>query len=40
MMDKVVKCGQILTWEVRFGGEPFPEVKWFYNDKQLRADDR
>ena len=38
MRDVVIKCGQTLSWEVSYGGEPPPEVAWFCNDKQIEAD--
>ena len=28
MKDVVIKCGQTLSWEVSYGGEPLPEVAW------------
>ena len=46
MADLVVKRGQTLTWDLRYGGEPDPEVEWFAGpDKdncaeQLVADER
>ena len=40
MRDLVIKCGQILTWDVKFGGEPEPEAKWFCGDKEITPDDR
>uniref|UniRef100_A0A1I7S352 non-specific serine/threonine protein kinase n=1 Tax=Bursaphelenchus xylophilus TaxID=6326 RepID=A0A1I7S352_BURXY len=31
----VVKAGQTARWNVKIGGRPPPEVKWFKNDQQL-----
>uniref|UniRef100_A0A7E4VU92 non-specific serine/threonine protein kinase n=1 Tax=Panagrellus redivivus TaxID=6233 RepID=A0A7E4VU92_PANRE len=30
-----VKAGQAARWNVKIGGEPAPDVKWFKNQKQL-----
>ena len=38
MRDVVVKCGQTLSWEVAFGGEPPPEVAWFCGERAIEAD--
>ena len=35
MTDKVIKCGQILSWDVTYGGEPEPEVRWFRGDEEI-----
>ncbi len=40
MKDLVVKCGQSLTWDVKYGGEPDPEVSWNCNDKEVLTDER
>ena len=39
MKDVVVKCGQIISWNVKFGGEPGPSVQWLKNDKELVGGD-
>ncbi len=38
MRDVVIKCGQTLSWEVNYGGEPSPEVAWFCGEKPVVAD--
>jgi predicted RNA-binding protein with TRAM domain len=38
MRDIVIKCGQTLTWEVQYGGEPTPDVAWFSGDKVVESD--
>lgn len=40
MMDKVVKCGQSLSWDIKFGGEPKPKVQWYKDDQLLEPDHR
>ena len=38
MSDQVVKVGQTLTWDVKYGGEPEPEIEWKFNHKTVVAD--
>ncbi len=38
MMDKVVKVGQILTWDITYKGEPEPQVTWMCGDEEVKAD--
>ncbi len=38
MADKVVKVGQILSWDVNYGGEPEPEVAWFRGSEKIEPD--
>lgn len=40
MRDMVVKCGQTLSWDIKFGGEPEPDVEWFCGDTLLEPSDR
>ena len=40
MTDLVIKRGQYLSWDLKYGGEPDPEVEWFFNDVKIEADDR
>jgi len=40
MKDLVVKCGQSLIWDIKYGGEPDPEVKWLLNEKEVVVDER
>ena len=40
MTDQVTKRGQNLSWDIRYGGEPEPEVRWLFNDAPLCGDDR
>uniref|UniRef100_A0AC34GPF1 Twitchin n=1 Tax=Panagrolaimus sp. ES5 TaxID=591445 RepID=A0AC34GPF1_9BILA len=35
LKNLTVKAGQAAKWNVKIGGEPAPEVKWFKNQKQL-----
>uniref|UniRef100_A0AC34RIM6 Twitchin n=1 Tax=Panagrolaimus sp. JU765 TaxID=591449 RepID=A0AC34RIM6_9BILA len=35
LKDIKVRAGQTVRWNVKYGGEPAPEVKWFKNQKQL-----
>lgn len=34
----VVKKGQIIKYDIKYQGEPEPEVKWFLNDKEIVPD--
>ena len=40
MEDLVVKKGKNLSWDLKFGGEPEPEVEWFFGEEKIEADDR
>ena len=40
MTDIIVKRGQHLSWDIKYGGEPDPEIEWFFNDVKIQADDR
>ena len=40
MKDIVVKRGQTLVWDIKYGGEPEPEVEWFFNDKTIQVEER
>ena len=40
MTDIVVKRGQHLSWDLKYGGEPDPTVKWMFNDAEIEANDR
>ena len=40
MVDVVVKCGKVISWDIKYGGEPDPEVKWFFNDQEIKTDER
>ena len=40
MKDLVVKRSKNLSWDLNFGGEPEPEVQWFFGDNKIVADDR
>ena len=40
MSDIVIKRGQSLLWDLKYGGEPDPEVEWFFNDGRIEANDR
>lgn len=40
MKDIVVKCGQTFTWDIKYGGEPEPEVCWHYNGTPISAEER
>jgi len=33
----VVKKGQIIKYDIKYGGEPEPEVKWYVDNKELKA---
>ncbi|CAB4063293.1 unnamed protein product [Lepeophtheirus salmonis] len=39
MRDIVIKCGQTLSWDISYGGEPDPEAQWFLNDNPIVPDD-
>ncbi len=38
MADKVIKVGQILSWDIEYGGEPEPEVIWMCGDSAIQPD--
>ena len=40
MKDVVVKRGQALAWDIKYGGEPEPEVEWYFNDKVIQVEER
>lgn len=40
MKDLVVKCGQNFVWDIKYGGEPEPEVCWYFNDKPVTIEER
>ena len=40
MRDLVVKRGQNLTWDIRYGGEPEPDLQWLFNGVEITADER
>ena len=40
MKDLVVKRGKPLSWDVTFGGEPEPDVKWLFGEEPILADGR
>ena len=40
MTDQVTKRGQNLSWDIRYDGEPDPELHWFFNDVEIIADAR
>lgn len=34
----IIKKGQVIKYDIRFGGEPEPEVKWEKDGKELKSD--
>merc|ERR1712142_379958 len=40
MNDIIVRKGQYLSWDIKYGGEPDPEVEWYFNDVKIAADER
>ena len=40
MKDIVIKCGNILSWDITYKGEPDPEVKWLCGDQEIVPNDR
>lgn len=34
----VVKKGQVIKYDIKYGGEPEPEVQWVNNDKEIKHD--
>ena len=39
MKDIVIKVGQTLRWDVNYGGEPEPEIAWYFNDNPVEPND-
>lgn len=35
LKNLIIKRGQVIKWDIEFGGEPPPEVKWDMNAKEL-----
>lgn len=38
LTNLVVKKGQVIKYDIKYGGEPDPEVKWFLGEKELAPD--
>lgn len=38
LKNLVVKKGQVVKFDIKYGGEPEPEVKWFLGEKELVQD--
>lgn len=38
LKNLVVKKGQVIKYDIKYQGEPEPEVKWFLGDKELVQD--
>ena len=38
LINLVVKKGQVIKYDIKYGGEPEPEVIWSLNDKEIKAD--
>lgn len=38
LVNLVVKKGQVIKFDIKYGGEPEPEVKWLLDDKEIKED--
>ena len=38
MTDQVAKRGQNLSWDLRYDGEPEPDLHWFFNEEEIIAE--
>lgn len=38
LQNIVVKKGQVIKYDIKFGGEPEPEVKWMLDKKEIKQD--
>lgn len=38
LTNMVVKKGQVVKYDIKYGGEPEPEVSWKLNGQEIKAD--
>ena len=38
LINLVVKKGQTIKYDIKYGGEPEPEVKWLLNNNEVKED--
>lgn len=38
LINIVVKKGQVIKYDIKYGGEPAPEVRWEQDGKELKED--
>ncbi|CAG9796113.1 unnamed protein product [Diatraea saccharalis] len=38
LQNLIIKKGQVITFDIKYGGEPEPEVKWMKGEEEIRDD--
>ncbi|CAK1595483.1 unnamed protein product, partial [Parnassius mnemosyne] len=38
LQNMIIKKGQVITYDIKYGGEPEPEVRWMHGEEEIRDD--